>query len=185
MGKPYIIGIAGCAQSGKSTFARKLEQALDGANIKIFHIDDYHKPKDAQPRTTSSITGIEYIDFNQPLSFDLRRLRADLQAVNTDTVDVIIVEGTLILYDEVIISLLDLKLYVDARAEERAERYVGLYSQFYGYDFIKNSYAELVTYRIDEYVEPTKWRADVIINGSNPTDKSVDMIVAMYRNCIK
>jgi uridine kinase len=178
MSKPYTIGVAGCTQSGKSTFSRKLEQALRGVNIKIFHIDDYHKPKDVQPRAASPVTGTEYIDFNQPISFDLPQLRADLQAeINANTVDIIIVEGTLILHDEVILPLLDLKLYVDARAEERAERYVGLYSQYHGHDFIKNSYADLVRYRMEEYVESTKWRADMIINGSNPSDKSVDMIV--------
>ena len=105
------------------------------------------------------------------------QLRADLQAaINANATNIIIVEGTLILYDEVILPLLDLKLYVDAKAEERAERYVGLYSQYHGHDFIKNSYADLVRYRMEEYVEPTKWRADVVINGSNPSDNSLEMI---------
>jgi len=107
----------------------------------------------------------------------LPQLRADLQAaINANATNIIIVEGTLILYDEVILPLLDLKLYVDAKAEERAERYVGLYSQYHGHDFIKNSYADLVRYRMEEYVEPTKWRADVVINGSNPSDNSLEMI---------
>jgi uridine kinase len=183
LSKPYIIGIAGCTQSGKSTFTQKLEQALGGVNIKIYHIDDYHKPKDVQPRAASPVTGIEYIDFNQPLSFDLPRLRIDLQAeISANIVDIIIVEGTLILYDEVILPLLDLKLYVDAKAEERAERYVELYSQYHGHDFIKNSYAELVRYRMEEYVEPTKWMADVIINGSTPSDKILKMIPSYVNN---
>ena len=178
MSKPYIIGIAGCTQSGKSTFTRKLEQSFSGIEIKVFHIDDYHKPKDIQPLAISPVTGVEYIDFNQPVSFDLPQLRADLQAeINANTVGIIIVEGTLILYDEAILPLLDLKLYVDAKAEERAERYVGLYSQYHGHDFIKNSYAELIRYRMEEYVEPTKWRAEVIISGSSPSDKTLEMIV--------
>ena len=180
--KPYVLGIAGCTQSGKSTFTRKLEQKLNGVKIKVFHIDNYHKPKDKQPLATSPVTGIEYIDFNQPISFDLPQLRVDLQTeINANLVDIIIVEGTLILYDEVIHPLLDLKVYVDAKAEERSERYVELYSQYHGHDFIKNSYVDLVRFRMEEFVEPTKWRADVIVNGSNPSDKILEMIVHWCR----
>ena len=183
MGKPYVIGIAGCTQSGKSTLAKNLEHVFNEVKTKTFHIDHYHKSKDMQPLAKSPITGIEYIDFNQPLSFDLPRLCDDVQAaVNANTDDIIIVEGTLILYDEVILPLLDLRLYVDAEAEERAERYVNLYSQYHGYDFIKNSYTELVRYRMEEYVEPTKWRADVIINGSRSSDAPLEMIVRYIKN---
>jgi len=44
------------------------------------------------------------------------------------------------------------------------------------FDQISNVYLDLVRYRHDEYVETSKWRADVIINGSNPSDKTLAMI---------
>jgi uridine kinase len=46
------------------------------------------------------------------------------------------------------------------------------------FDEISEVYLDLVRYRHDEYVEPTKWRADLIINGSNPSEKAVKMILS-------
>jgi uridine kinase len=37
-------------------------------------------------------------------------------------------------------------------------------------------YLDLVRYRHNEYVEPSKWRADIILNGSTPSDKALEMV---------
>ena len=177
MKKAYILGIAGGTQSGKSTFANELEKTLKGIKLKIFHIDHYHKPKDEWPLAKSPVTNIIYNDANQPESFDISKLRLDIENENLKKeVDLIIVEGTMILYDEEIFKMLDLKLYVETRADERAIRYIDLYSQYHGHDFIKNSYLDLVRYRMDEYVEFTKWKADIMINGSMKSEQAVEII---------
>jgi len=185
MGKTFIIGIAGATQSGKSTFTRKLEESLDGVTLKTFHIDDYHKPKEKQPIVKAPITQIEYTDFNSLVSFDLPQLRTDINAeLNKEKFSVIIIEGTMILHDEEILNMLNLKLFVDSRADERAIRYIELYSQYHGHDFIKSSYLDLVRYRMDEYIEPTKWRADIIINGSTGSDQAVEVVKAYIMNTL-
>lgn len=177
MKKPFIIGIAGCTQSGKSTFTRELEKALSDVNLKIFHIDNYHKPKDEQPIAKAPFTNKTYTDFNSLVSFNTAQLFFDLQnEMKLNKVDLIIVEGTMILHDENILNMLDLKLFVETRADERAVRYIESYSQHHGHDFIKNSYLDLVRYRMDEYIEPTKWRADIIINGSIMSAQAVNMV---------
>jgi len=177
MKKPFIIGIAGCTQSGKSTFTKELEKALSDITLKTYHIDNYHKPKDEQPIIKAPFTNKTYTDFNSLVSFDTPQLFADLQKeVSLSKVDLIIVEGTLILYDENILNMLDLKLFVETRADERAVRYIDSYSQHHGHDFIKNSYLDLVRYRMDEYIEPTKWRADMILNGSAMSKQAINII---------
>ena len=177
MKKTFVIGVGGATQSGKTTFVKELSSTLQDVALKVFHLDDYHKAKDKQPLAKAPITKKPYIDFNSLTSFDLPQLRSDLKnEIETSKLKVIIVEGTLILYDEGIFEMLDLKLFVDTKPEERAIRYIELYSQFHGHDFIKNSYLDLVRYRMDEYVEPTKWRADIILNGSEKSAQAVEVI---------
>jgi len=50
------------------------------------------------------------------------------------------------------------------------------------FDEISDVYLDLVRYRHDEYVEQSKWRADLIINGSNSSEKVLQMILA-YLGC--
>jgi uridine kinase len=179
MKKPFVIGIAGGTQSGKSTFTKALQNALQDIKIKTFHIDKYHKPQNERPLAEAPVTKKVYTDSNQLDSFNLPQLRIDLKnEIDSNVVDLIIVEGVFILYDMEILNALDLKLYVETRADERALRYVERYSKNQGYDFILNSYLDLVRYRMDEYVEPTKWRADMILNGSMQSEHSVEMVKA-------
>jgi len=177
MKKPYIIGIAGATQSGKTKFTKKLETELECVKVSVFHIDNYHKPKDLQPIAKAPFTNKEYVDFNSLISFDLPQLRSDLiQEISNNIVDVIIVEGTMILQDEEILELLDLKIFVDTRPDERAVRYIERYAEVHGHEFIRNSYLDLVRYRMDEYIELSKWRADLILNGSMPSKRALSMV---------
>ena len=177
MKKPFVVGIAGCTQSGKSTFTAELENALQSVKVKAFHMDDYFGFNENLPVAKAPVTRKAYNDFNQPASVNFPQLRLDLKnEIERNEVDVIIVEGTMILYDEEIFAALDLKLYVEISADERAVRYIELYSQYHGYDFIRNSYLDLVRYRMAEYVEPTKWRADIILNGSMKSEQAIEMV---------
>lgn len=186
MKKVFVVGIAGATQSGKSTLTKKLESALQDMKVKTFCIDSYHKAKDELPISKAPITKEVYIDFNQPDSFHIPQLRLDLKSeIERQEVDLILVEGTMILYDEEIFDTLDLKLYVETKADERAVRYIESYAQYHGHEFIKNSYLDLVRYRMDEYVEPTKWKADMIVNGSVESPQAVEMIKTYLQAKIK
>ena len=178
MKKPYIIGIAGGSASGKSTFSAALATALDGLKLLVIHMDSYFKPLEQRPYATAPITGKQYVDDNHPLTMDLPKLASDLEsAIAQNYYEVIIVEGLLTLWDDVIYEKLDLKLFVDCRADERIVRRIKR-NQEWGltFDQIADVYLDLVRYRHDEYVETSKWRADVILNGSNPSDNTLVMI---------
>lgn len=100
--------------------------------------------------------------------------------------DLIILEGLLVLWDEEIYSLLDLKLFVECRNDERIVRRLRR-NMTWGmeFDVIAKVYLDLVRYRHDEYVEPTKWKADLILNGSNPSELAETAIIELIRNKIQ
>jgi uridine kinase len=176
----YMVGIAGGTASGKTTFCEKLEKSLceSGADVKLVHIDSYFKPENERPFTEAFVSGIKYLDDNHPLTMDLDALKNDVQRdAAGEKYDVIIIEGLLTLWDDELYKKLDLKLYIDCRADERIVRRIKRNTQWgLSFDQITNVYLDMVRYRHDEYVEPSKWRADLILNGSNPSEVSLTMI---------
>ncbi|GHV11641.1 uridine kinase [Clostridia bacterium] len=183
MSKPYVIGVAGGSAGGKSTFADALEKKLDGIKTYVIHMDSYFKEKDQRPYSEAPVTGAMYIDDNHPLTMDLPKLAIDLTAaIDGGEYEIIIVEGLLTLWDKNIYEKLDLKLFVDCRADERIVRRLKR-NMTWGltFDQISGVYLDLVRYRHDEYVEPSKWRADLILNGSKQSDTALDMVVSYVR----
>lgn len=178
MKKTLVVGIAGGSASGKSTFSDELERMLSGVKIHVIHMDSYFKPKEEQPYSEAPITGIIYVDDNHPLTMDLPRLFIDLtEAIERNSYDVIIVEGLLTLWDRDICSILDLKLFIDCKPDERIVRRLKR-NMAWGrtFDEIAKVYLDLVRYRHDEYVEMSKWRADFILNGSIQSEKALIII---------
>jgi uridine kinase len=187
-----VIGIAGGSASGKSTFTDQLQAAMAksnriGAEMCIIHMDDYFKPESERPYSKAPVTGKMYVDDNHPQTMRLGELYQDLlRHISEEKFLLIIVEGLLTLWDEQICSLLDLKLFVDCRADERIVRRLKRNMEWgLSFDDIANVYLDLVRYRHDEYVEPSKWKADFILNGSNPSELSVQMIAEYIISSIK
>lgn len=182
----YTIGIAGGSASGKSTLTGVLEQRLSDLRLGVLHMDEYFKPEGERPVSAGPVNGKQYMDDNHPLTMDLPQFAADLTAMQSGNYDVVIAEGLLVLWDDDICGKLDLKLFVDCQADERIVRRLrrnmgwGL-----GFDEIADVYLGLVRYRHDEYVEPSKWRADLIINGSCQSSAAVAMIEAAARVAVE
>lgn len=175
----YVVGIAGGSASGKTTFAGKLENALAPLQVKVFHMDYYFKGDDERPKSLAPVGGKIYLDDNHPLSMDLPRLAADLRAyLEMGDAQVIIVEGLLTLWDDEICDMLDLKLFVDCQADERIVRRLRRnMNRGLSFDQVADVYLDLVRYRHNEYVEPSRWRADFILNGSHPSETTLEMLV--------
>ncbi|MBR2948521.1 MAG: AAA family ATPase [Lachnospiraceae bacterium] len=185
--KTYVIGIAGGSASGKTTFTKKLQEMLEPLKVKVFHMDAYFKDEELRPKSAAFVNGKVYMDDNHPLTMDLPKLANDLEdAVSMAEDEVIIVEGLLTLWDENILKYLDLKLFVDCRADERIVRRIKRNMQWgLTYDQISEVYLDLVRFRHDEYVEPTRWRADFVLNGSAPSDLTLQMIVEWVRKKVE
>jgi uridine kinase len=91
--------------------------------------------------------------------------------------DAVIVEGLLTLWDEELRDRLDLRVFVDCLADERIVRRLRRNMSWrYSFDKVSDVYLDMVRFRHEQYVEPTKWTADVIVNGAGNTDKACEMI---------
>lgn len=141
-------------------------------------MDDYFKPEELRPRSRALVREREYVDDNHPDTMYLTQLYEDMvKEKESGKVQIILTEGLLTLYDDAILSLLDLKLYVDCRADERILRRLKRNMQRgLSEEEITDVYLDVVRYRHDQYVEPSKWRADMILNGANPSVVSMEMI---------
>ena len=173
-----VIGIAGGSASGKSTFCGKLEEKLTGYRVKTIHMDDYFKPEQERPYVASHLNGKHYIDDNCPETIDFDQYHLDFDAAYAGDDDIIILEGLLVLWDEHTKDKLDLKIFVDCRPDERIVRRIKRNMQWgQTFDQITDVYLNMVRFRHDQYVEPTKWIADLIVNGTGCTDMVCEMCV--------
>ncbi len=192
--KTTIIGIAGGTGSGKSTFTNRLKNFF-GEDITVIYHDNYYRPHDDIPFEERK--GINY---DHPASLETDLLVRDLQALKqgesihcpvydftqhtrsdkTVTVhpsQVIVVEGILILQDERLRDLFDIKIFVEADADERILRRVLRDMNERGRDLenIIEQYLMTVKPMHYLYVEPTKNVADIVMN-SGRNDVAFDVI---------
>ena len=183
MKKPFLVGIAGGSASGKSTLCKNLEIALGELKIKSIHMDSYFRPEKDRPFTEAFVTGIKYLDDNHPLTMNLEQLKTDVKALYNEEYDLIIIEGLLTLWDDEICKMLDLKLFIDCEPDERLARRIKRNMQKgLTMDEITSVYLDMVRYRHNEYVAPSKWRSDLIINGSWTSELSLKIISEYIKN---
>ena len=177
--KPYIIGIGGGTCSGKSTLARNLEMILGKKytvkNYNLDHFYDFSSLKAHAP-----ITKIEYGDHNHPKGMKMDKLLAELDERMSDGVtDIIIIEGLFALYFEQLRDLHNMKIFVDLLSDERLNRRINRNLEAgEALDVITSTYLDIVRYRHHEFVESTRWHADLVINGATTSGIGIDAIVA-------
>lgn len=177
----YIIGIAGGTASGKTTLCEKLEKQLSDLKVKSIHMDAFFK-WDALPKAVSHLSGKTYDDHNCPDTVNWDAFHQELEEAVSGGCDVVLVEGLLVLWDDYLKNRLDLRLFVDCRADERIVRRIRRNTTWgLTFDEITDVYLDMVRFRHDQYVEPTKWTADLIINGSGQTDLVCNMLLQRCR----
>ncbi len=179
-----IIGIAGGTGSGKSTFTRRLKEEF-GDDVTVIYHDNYYRRQD-----DVSFEDRKKVNYDHPDSLEtqlllehLHRLK-DGQAIDCPVYDysqhnrsdqtfhiepkrIIIAEGILLLADKRIRDLLDIKIYVEADADERILRRVVRDVKERGRDIdnIAEQYLTTVKPMHYLYVEPTRALADIVINS--------------------
>lgn len=171
MKQAYVVGIGGESASGKSTLSNLLEEKLSDYRVKVFHMDKYFREPGERPQILGILDGKVYRDDNHPDTLDLERLHVDVAAAKNEDIDVVLIEGMFILWDEAMAPLLDLKVFVDCDPDERLIRRIARNLKFgYELDDIMSRYVQAVQPRQREYVVPSKWKADIIVNGFRTVD---------------
>ena len=149
--KPLVIGIAGGTCSGKSTLADLLKEALAEYAVEVI----------------APFSGREYPEHNHPDALDLPRLYQSFDRALNGMADVVIIEGLFALYLPEIYTRCDLRLFVELRPEERFFRRLRRHMEWgQSIEEITDRYMDTVRFRHDELIEPTRNRADLIINGA-------------------
>ncbi len=161
-----VIGIGGGSGSGKSAIAGELRDLLAPLAVSLIRQDGYFREAEALPRHAAPEGGRTWPDHNHPASFDIARLQDDLRAARGGPADIVILEGILVLQDAALRDLMDVKLFVEADADERIVRRIRRnVAAGHDLDEICDFYLDSVRYRHREFCEPTRRHADFVVPG--------------------
>ncbi len=197
LNKPVIIGITGGTASGKSSMARKLyEEFKHNNSIIIVKEDDYYKDQSHLTYEERCLT-----NYDHPLAFDHDLLIEHLDKLsNGDKVekpiydftvhnrsdkteiieptDVIILEGLFVLENKDLRDRLNIKIYVDTPADVRFIRRLkrDMKERGRSMESVMEQYLTTVRVMHEEFIEPTKKYADIIILEGSHNVVAMDLL---------
>ena len=194
MKEPIVIGIAGGTGSGKSTITRRLMQRFGND-------DNYYKAQHETPFEERV-----KVNYDHPDAFDTQRFLKDLRALKSGKViqcpiydfsihdrleqtktvrpaKVILVEGILIFASQELCDEMDIRLFVDTDADVRILRRIvrDVRDRGRSLESVVNQYLTTVKPMHEQYVEPSKKRADIIIPEGGHNLVALDMIMERVR----
>ncbi len=191
-----IIGIAGGTGSGKTTVVRKIAEALPPHHVVVVPLDSYYND-------TSHMTEEERhaINFDHPDAFDWKLLIKQVnelrngQAVEQPTYSyikcnrlketlhvepkpVIIIEGIMTLLNKKLRDMMDLKIFVDTDSDERLIRNIqrDVLERGRTVDMVISRYLEVLKPMNEQFIEPTKKYADLIIPQGGENHKGINIL---------
>lgn len=191
-----IIGIAGGTGSGKTTVVQKIIESLPPDAVAVIPQDSYYKSQWDVPEEERKKTNFDHPDaFEWPLLAhqieELRNGRAieqptysyltctrQQETVHVEPHSVIIVEGIMALYDKQLRDLMDLKIFVDAGADERLLRVIvrDMAERGHPLEMLVDKYRNILKPMHDEFIEPTKQYADIIIPNGGNNERAIAMM---------
>jgi uridine kinase len=187
-----VVGIAGGSASGKSTLTSALAAALQRLRQRRVHIlttDRYmQNDRSLGPTFYSQASGTHMFDANHPDAIAWNDVLRDLDDLleQTDGPEVILVEGHLLLHEPTIRARLDIRIFVDLDADERALR--RLLRDMQGGrasrdpDFIATYYRESARVGHMRYIEPSRVHADLIVRGDALWERIEPFLLAIIED---
>lgn len=189
----YIIGIAGGTASGKTTVVKEIVNSLPKGQVVVIPQDSYYKDSSHVP-----VEERQYINFDHPDAFDWDLLVQQLaQLRNGEPIDqptysyitctrqpetihieprkVIIIEGIMTLVSKELRDLMDLKIFVDAPDDERLIRLIrrDIVERGRTPEMVLSRYERIVKAMHNEFIEPTKKFADILIPQGGNNQKAI------------
>ena len=185
-----VIGIAGGTGAGKTTVVNKIIKSLPAGEVAVIPQDSYYKDSGHIPMEERS-----KINFDEPASIEWTLLEKQLrelkegksiemptysyltctrqkETVHVEPRDVIIVEGILVLTQPSLCQLMDVKVFVDADADDRLIRVIARDCIERGRtpQMVIDRYQAVLKPMHERYIEPSKRKADLIVpQGGNNT----------------
>jgi len=202
---PFILGVAGGTASGKTSVCQMIISALKDRRVALVSQDSFYRSLTEEEKTTVS----EY-NFDHPDAFDWALMHQTLGELRNQPkqgkpveiplydfvthsrlkeshtiygADIIILEGILVFYPPELRSMFDMKIFVDADADTRLARRVIRDINHRGRDVmgVLRQYEKFVKPAFDEYINPTKKYADVIIPRGADNTVAIDLIAQHIR----
>lgn len=205
MNKPVIISIAGGSGSGKTTVAKKIMNRFKGRNIVLINLDDYYKRHD-----DLTLEERKKINYDHPNSIDFDLFYYQLNSLvngirvekpiydftvhnrsdETEMVEpanIILLEGILVLQDERIRNLSDIKIFIDTDSDIRFIRRLkrDINERGRSLDSVINQYLQTVRPMHEAFVERTKKYADIIIPNEKNHNVAVSLIESKIEEILK
>jgi uridine kinase len=203
--QPITVGVAGGSGSGKTTVVEAIVRHLGADRVAVIQHDSYYRDRSDIPTHQRDTINYDHPDALETslLASHLERLRRG-ETVKIPAYDfsthtrkrtttivepktVIVVEGILILADEDLRRLLDVKVFVDTEADLRILRRIrrDIAERGRTLESVVEQYLETVRPMHLEFVEPSKRHADVIIPEGGFNQVAMDMVVARLGELLK
>ena len=205
MNRPLIIGIAGGSASGKSSIAKHLRDTFkDYKRVIRVNEDDYYN--DQSHMTMQERLKVNY---DHPFAFDHKLLLEHLsdlingksiekpvydyvnytrskETIHIEGGDVIILEGLFVLEDEDIRKLLDIKAFVDTPSDVRFIRRLSrdIKERGRSIDSVIDQYLTVVRPMHEQFIEPSKKYADIIIPEGGHNLVAIDLLITKISSII-
>jgi uridine kinase len=205
MHKPVVIGVTGGSGSGKTSVTKAIYESFKDRSILVIEQDYYYKDQSHLPFEERLKT-----NYDHPLAFDndllIEHIESLLryepiekpvydyaihtrseQVIYVKPKDVIILEGILVLEDERLRNLMDIKLFVDTDADIRIIRRLQRDIQERGrtLDSVIDQYTNVVRPMHNQFIEPTKRYADIIIPEGGQNIVAIDLMVTKIQTILE
>lgn len=202
--KVTIIGVAGGSGSGKSTLVKKLQEVFGAEDVSTLCHDYYYKE-----HSDMSYEQRTQLNYDHPQAFDTDMMVAHIRSLkNNETIErpvysfvehnrtaeivtvkpskVIIIDGILIFENQELRDLMDIKVFVDTDADVRLARRIlrDVCNRGRSMESVIEQYLSTVKPMHEEFVEPSKRYADVIIPEGGFNSVAVEMLIQSIRSLI-
>jgi uridine kinase len=201
----FIIGIAGGTGSGKTTVVRKLIERLPKGEVVVIPQDSYYNDSSHVPFEERQNINFDHPDaFEWPLLakhiemlkngesieqpiYDYITSSRQAETVHVDPREIIIVEGIMALHDPILRQQMDLKIFVDADADDRLIRVAqrDIVERGRTVEAVMDRYQKVLKPMHEQFIEPCKRHADVIIPQGGHNAAAINMLLKFVKQELK
>lgn len=202
---PFLIGITGGSASGKTLFLKELLNKFSDDQVCLISQDNYYVPREDQPVDENG-----FQNFDLPESIDSKAFASDILKIkaghdfermeytfnNPNVVPkklqfkaapIVVIEGLFVMHFKEVRDLLDLKLFIDAKAHVKLKRRIirDKVERGYELDDVLYRFEKHVMPTFDKYVEPLKGEADLVIPNNKSFTNALGVVNGFLQTKLK